>query len=184
MPPASGDSYAQLLLDPDNRELAPRAEALLYAADRAQHVASVIRPGLARGAIVVSDRYVDSSLAYQGVGRALSTAEVERLSQFATSGLKPDLTVLLDVRVSDGLTRTAKRDVRPDRLEAEPAEFHERVRAAFRALADAAPDRYLVIDASLSAEQIHHRITSRVGDFLPLLSPDLRPTVQLKVGRR
>jgi len=179
-----GRQLRKLLLDPDNGELAPRAEALLYAADRAQHVATVIRPGLARGAIVVSDRYVDSSLAYQGVGRALSTAEVERLSQFATSGLKPDLTVLLDVRVSDGLTRTSQRDARPDRLEAEPAEFHERVRAAFRALADAAPDRYLVIDASLSPAQIHHRITSRVGDFLPALSPDLRPTVQLKVGRR
>jgi len=179
-----GRQLRALLLDPDNGELAPRAEALLYAADRAQHVATVIRPGLARGAIVVSDRYVDSSLAYQGVGRALSTAEVERLSQFATSGLKPDLTVLLDVRVSDGLTRTSRRDARPDRLEAEPAEFHERVRAAFRALADAAPDRYLVIDASLSPEQIHHRITSRVGDFLPALAPDLRPTVQLKAGRR
>jgi dTMP kinase len=179
-----GRQLRQLLLDPENEELAPRAEALLYAADRAQHVATVIRPALARGAVVVSDRYVDSSLAYQGVGRALSTAEVDRLSQFATSGLRPDLTVLLDVRVSVGLARTAGRDAVPDRLEAESTAFHERVRAAFRELAEAGADRYLVIDAGLSPEAIHQQIVRRISDMVPAMSPDLQPTVQLKVGRR
>jgi dTMP kinase len=179
-----GRQLRHLLLDPDNGEISPRAEALLYAADRAQHVATVIRPALARGAVVVSDRYVDSSLAYQGVGRSLSTGEVERLSQFATSGLRPDVTVLLDVPVSDGLTRTSQRDELPDRLEAESDAFHERVRAAFRELAESSPDRYLVIDARLPAATIHQLIVRRIADFVPELSPDLQPTVQLKVGRR
>jgi dTMP kinase len=179
-----GRQLRQLLLDPDSGEIAPRAEALLYAADRAQHVATVIRPALARGAVVVSDRYVDSSLAYQGVGRSLSTGEIERLSQFATSGLRPDVTVLLDVPVTDGIARTSLRDELPDRLEAESAEFHERVRAAFRELAEASPDRYLVIDARLPAATIHQLIVRRIADFVPELSPDLQPTVQLKVGRR
>ncbi|HZV25123.1 MAG TPA: dTMP kinase [Acidothermaceae bacterium] len=179
-----GRRLRQLLLDPDSGEIAPRAEALLYAADRAQHVATVIRPALARGAVVVSDRYIDSSLAYQGVGRSLSTGEIERLSQFATSGLRPDVTVLLDVPVTDGLARTSVRDELPDRLEAESAAFHERVRAAFRELAEASPDRYLVIDAQLPAATIHQLIVRRIADFVPELSPDLQPTVQLKVGRR
>jgi dTMP kinase len=179
-----GRQLRLLLLDPDNGELSPRAEALLYAADRAQHVAAVLRPGLARGAIVVSDRYVDSSLAYQGAGRLLSTGEIERLSQFATSGLRPDLTVLLDVRVADGLGRTSKRDALPDRLQSESADFHERVRSAFRELAHAAPDRYLVIDAGLPIDEIHQQIVRRVSDVLPAISPDLRQTVQLKVARR
>jgi dTMP kinase len=179
-----GRQLRHLLLDPENGELAPRAEALLYAADRAQHVATVIRPALARGAVVVSDRYVDSSLAYQGVGRALSTAEIDRLSQFATSGLRPDLTVLLDVRVSEGLARTSQRDAVPDRLEAESTAFHERVRAAFRELAEAGADRYLVIDAGLSPEAIHLQIVRRISDMVPAMSPDLQPTVHLKVGRR
>jgi len=179
-----GGQLRRLLLDPDNGEIAPRAEALLYAADRAQHVATVIRPALARGAVVVSDRYVDSSLAYQGVGRSLSIGEIERLSQFATSGLRPDVTVLLDVPVTEGLGRTSLRDELPDRLEAESGAFHERVREAFRELADASPDRYLVIDASLPPATIHQIIVRRIADFLPELSPDLQPTVQLKVGRR
>jgi len=163
--------------------VSPRAEALLYAADRAEHVAAVIRPALARGAVVVSDRYVDSSLAYQGAGRDLSMSEIERLSQFATSGLKPDLTVLLDVRVSEGLSRMSRRDALPDRLESEPKEFHERVRAAFRALADAAPDRYLIVDAALPAAAIHDQIVRRLIDLLPAMTPDLHATVQLKVSR-
>jgi dTMP kinase len=178
-----GRQLRQLLLDPANDELSPRAEALLYAADRAQHVAVVIRPALARGAVVISDRYVDSSLAYQGVGRALSTGEIDRLSQFATSGLRPDLTVLLDVQVSEGLARTSERDVAPDRLEAESSAFHERVRAAFRELAEAAGDRYLVIDAGLPPDVIHQQIVRRISDMVPAMSPDLQATLQLKVGR-
>jgi dTMP kinase len=179
-----GRQLRQLLLDRDADALSPRAEALLYAADRAQHVAAVIRPALGRGAIVVTDRYVDSSLAYQGAGRALSTGEIDRLSQFATSGLKPDLTVLLDIRVSSGLARTSARDAHPDRLEAESAAFHERVRSAFRELADAAPDRYVIVDAELPAAEIHQQIVRRVSDVLPALSPDLRRKVHLKAGKR
>jgi dTMP kinase len=106
------------------------------------------------------------------------------LSQFATSGLRPDLTVLLDVRVADGLGRTSKRDALPDRLQSESADFHERVRSAFRELAHAAPDRYLVIDAGLPIDEIHQQIVRRVSDVLPAISPDLRQTVQLKVARR
>ncbi len=174
----------QLLLDPAN-DLSPRAEALLYAADRAEHVASVIRPALHRGAIVVTDRYVDSSLAYQGAGRALSSAEVERLSRFATSGLKPDLTVLLDVTVDQGLgragARAAKLDEAPDRLEAESVEFHQLVRAAFRELADRESDRYLVADAGLPQEVIHQLILARIHDLLPELAPGAGATVPIRL---
>jgi len=164
---AVGRRLRAMLLDPETGELSPRAEALLYAADRAEHVESVVRPALARGAIVVSDRYVDSSLAYQGAGRALSTNDVERLSQFATSGLKPDLTVLLDVRVSDGLARTSARDASPDRLESEGSDFHERVRIAFRDLADTDPSRYLVVDAAMSPALIHSIVLRRIATVLP-----------------
>lgn len=173
-----------LLLDPAN-DLSPRAEALLYAADRAEHVASVIRPALTRGAIVVTDRYVDSSLAYQGAGRALSTAEVERLSSFATSGLKPDLTVLLDVTVEQGLGRVVGRATEqheePDRLESESVDFHQLVRDAFRALADQDSQRYLVVDASLPRDVIHQLIVRRIGDLLPDVVPGLRPTEPIRL---
>jgi dTMP kinase len=181
---AIGRRLRELLLDPENTQLSPRAEALLYAADRAEHVASVIRPALARGAVVVSDRYVDSSLAYQGAGRDLSIGEIERLSQFATSGLRPDLTVLLDVRVDEGLARTSLRDAAPDRLEAEAPDFHERVRAAFRELANTAPGHYLVVDAALSPDVIHQLITKRLERVIPAASPNTRLTVPLKTVRR
>jgi dTMP kinase len=181
---AMGRRLREMLLDPATGELSARAEALLYAADRAEHVESVIRPALARGAVVVSDRYVDSSLAYQGAGRDLSFGEVDRLSQFATSGLKPDLTVLLDVRVEDGLARTSRRDAIPDRLEAEAEEFHERVRTAFRELANTAPDRYLIVDAAMAPEVIHQLVVVRLEKILPAASADSRLTVPLKVARR
>ena len=114
-----------VLLDTAHTGLSARAETLLYAADRAEHVASVIVPALERGAVVVTDRYVDSSLAYQGAGRNQPTAEVARLNQWATGGLVPDLTVLLDMPPANGLGRRARS---ADRLEAEPLDFHERVR--------------------------------------------------------
>ena len=176
---AIGRRLRDLLLDPASSGLSARAEALLYAADRAEHVESVLRPALARGAVVVSDRYVDSSLAYQGAGRDLSTAEVERLSQFATSGLKPDLTVLLDLQVSEGRARTSIRDARPDRLEAESAQFHETVRAAFRELADTDPGRYLVLDASAPAGELHALIVRRLEQVMPGPKPAPQPVVSL-----
>jgi dTMP kinase len=154
-----------LLLDPgpvDGGAIAPKAEALLYAADRAHHVTSVVRPALARGAIVISDRYVDSSLAYQGAGRTLPVDDVRWLSAWATGGLKPDLIVLLDIDPAIGLTRVGHRAGDTDRLEAEELPFHERVRYAFLDLASADPNRYLVLDASRPPEAVAAMVADRV----------------------
>jgi dTMP kinase len=153
-----------LLLDTTHTGLSPRSETLMYAADRAEHVASVIGPALERGAIVVTDRYVDSSLAYQGAGRLLPVSEVETLNQWATGGLMPDLTIVLDLPPAAGLQR---RERSGDRLEAEPAEFHERVRSGFLALSAAEPERYLLLDATRPSTEISREIQSRVRDLLP-----------------
>jgi dTMP kinase len=153
-----------VLLDTAHAGLNARAEALMYAADRAEHVAAVIRPAIERGAIVVTDRYVDSSLAYQGAGRTLPLGEVTRINRWATGGLTPDLTILLDLPPSEGLGRRARS---ADRLEAEPAEFHNRVRSGFRQLADAEPRRYLVLDATRPADEISQEIQDRVRELLP-----------------
>jgi dTMP kinase len=153
-----------LLLDTAHTGLSPRAETLMYAADRAEHVASVILPALDRGAIVVTDRYVDSSLAYQGAGRRLPLGEVTELNKWATGGLVPDLTILLDLAPVEGLGR---RERSADRLEAEPLDFHQRVRAGFRALADAEPQRYLVLDAGRPPAEISREIQARIRPMLP-----------------
>jgi dTMP kinase len=153
-----------LLLDNTHAGLSPLAETLMYAADRAEHVASVIRPALERGSIVVTDRYVDSSLAYQGAGRRLPVSEVATLNRWATGGLVPDLTILLDLSPMEGLVR---RERSADRLEAEPADFHQRVRSGFLALADAEPERYLVLDATKPPAEISREIQERVRDLLP-----------------
>jgi dTMP kinase len=149
----------------------PRAEALLYAADRAHHVATVVRPALTHGSVVVSDRYVDSSLAYQGAGRSLPTDEIAWLSAWATGRLKPDLVVLLDVTPEVGLARVGDRPAGADRLESESLEFHERVRHAFLDLAAADPNRYLVLDAGLPADEIAAIVLDRVGPLLPPAAP-------------
>ena len=153
-----------LLLDTAHTGMSPHAEALMYAADRAEHVASVIGPALARGAIVITDRYVDSSLAYQGAGRDLPVDEIARLNRWATGGRTPDLTILLDMDPMAGLSRRARS---ADRLEAEPADFHLRVRAGFQALARAEPARYLVLDADRPPGQITREIQERVRELLP-----------------
>ena len=152
--------------DEDDAPLAPRAEALLYAADRAHHVATVITPALQRGAVVLSDRYIDSSLAYQGAGRTLPPEEVAWLSRWATGGLKPDLVVLLDIDPAIGLARAARRS-HADRLEAESLAFHQRVRQAFRDLAAADPDRYLVVDATQPVDVIAFTVRDRIHRMLP-----------------
>ncbi len=144
----------------------PRAEALLYAADRAHHVATVVRPALARGAVVISDRYVDSSLAYQGAGRTLPVQEISWLSSWATGGLKPDLVVLLDVDPTVGLSRVDDRGEGQDRLESESRSFHERVRYAFLDLASADPKRYLVLDAARPMGEIADVVAARVNGLL------------------
>src|SRR5215213_4475185 len=148
----------------DGGDLTPRAEALLFAADRAHHVDTVVRPALERGAMVVSDRYADSSVAYQGSGRHLGVAEVGQLSRWATQGLVPDLTIVLDVDPAVGRTR---RGDAHDRLEAEPDDFHARVRARFLELARKAPSRYLVVDASLPPERVHELVHERLLQVLP-----------------
>lgn len=140
--------------------MTPRAEALLYAADRAHNIATVVRPAIETGKIVVQDRYIDSSLAYQGAGRVLSPAEIQSLNTWATEGLVPDLTVLLDLDPAVGKSRITS-DLY-DRLEAETAGFHTAVRGAYLALADAEPDRFLVLDATRSIEYLAASIRSRV----------------------
>jgi dTMP kinase len=162
-----GSRIRGLVLDRDKTEApSARAEALLYAADRAHHVATVVRPALARGAVVISDRYVDSSLAYQGAGRTLPVQEVSWLSAWATGGLKPDLVVLLDVDPGVGLTRVDARGVGADRLESESRAFHDRVRYAFLDLAAADPKRYLVLDASRPADEIAEAVAERLSGVL------------------
>ena len=145
--------------------IAPRAEALLYAADRAHHIATKVRPAIERGEIVIQDRYLDSSVAYQGAGRVLDATEVRNLSLWAAEGLLPDLTVLLDLSAEDGRVRMGER-TQYDRLEAEKDEFHERVRAAYLELAASEPHRFLVIDATLPVETIAATIRDRVSDLL------------------
>ena len=153
-----------LLLDTSHTGMSPHAEALMYAADRAEHVASVIAPALERGAIVITDRYVDSSLAYQGAGRNLPVDEIARFNWWATGGRTPDLTILLDMDPMAGLSRRTRS---ADRLEAEPADFHLRVRGGFLALARAEPDRYLMLDADRPPEEITRDIQDRIRDLLP-----------------
>ncbi|MFF2389754.1 dTMP kinase [Agromyces sp. NPDC058104] len=147
-------------------DIAPRAEALLYAADRAHHVATVVRPALERGEVVLQDRYIDSSVAYQGAGRVLDPAAVRGLSDWATEGLVPDLTVLLDLDAEAARGRLDEARTRYDRLEAEAAEFHDRVRSAYLGLAEAEPERFLVVDAAQPVEAIALAIRERVGALL------------------
>ncbi|KQT93465.1 thymidylate kinase [Marmoricola sp. Leaf446] len=157
-----GAEVRRIVLDPATGVLADRTEALLYAADKAEHVESVVLPALARDEVVVTDRYVDSTLAYQGAGRALDPGELEQVARWATGDLRPHLTVLLDLEPSRGLVRFAERD----RIEGESLEFHERVRAAFVALAGADPEHYLVLDARAEVDEIAALVWSRVEGLL------------------
>lgn len=139
--------------------VSPRAEALLFAADKAHHVDQLIRPALAGGAIVLTDRFTDSSVAYQGAGRALGAAEVHDLQMWAVDALVPDLTVIVDVSASEGRRR---RGVVHDRLESEGDDYHEAVRQHFLAMAAGHPERYLVVDGTLPPAQIHEAVTGRL----------------------
>jgi dTMP kinase len=146
--------------------IAPRAEALLYAADRSHHIHTVVRPALERGEIVLQDRYLDSSVAYQGAGRVLDSDEVRELSLWATERLMPNLTVLLDVPASVAKARQAQTERQYDRLEAEAEDFHTRVRESYLTLAEAEPERFLVIDGERPLEEIHQVIIDKVSDLL------------------
>jgi dTMP kinase len=136
----------------------------------------VIVPALARGAVVLTDRYVDSSMAYQGAGRDLAVREVFELSSWATQGVRPDLVVLLDVDPTLGLAR-ARRVGEPDRIEAESLAFHERVRELFLAIAARAPERYLVVAADLPVAEVAAQVRERLGPLLPAAAP--RPAVRV-----
>ncbi|MDH6124556.1 dTMP kinase [Kitasatospora sp. GP82] len=160
-----GQRLRALVLDVGNTGLSHRAEALIYAADRAEHVENVIRPALERGAVVITDRYMDSSIAYQGAGRDLAATEVARISRWATGGLVPDLTVVLDVDPTKARERFTEA---LDRLESEPTEFHTRVRSGFLALAAADPARYLVVDGSQQPAFVTTAIRHRLDRELPL----------------
>lgn len=149
-------------------DVSPRAEALLYAADRAHHIATVVRPALERGEVIIQDRYLDSSVAYQGAGRVLGRDEIRDLSLWATERLLPDLTVLLDLDPATARARLDAADKPFDRLEAERDEFHARVRAEYLALAAAEPERFLVLDASLPADEIAEAVRARVRVLLAL----------------
>ena len=170
-----GKDLRKILLGHETGEISPRAEALLYAADRAHHVFSVIRPGLDAGDVVITDRYFDSSAAYQGAGRVLNPSEVARISRWATESLYPTLTILIDVPAEVGLSRLQSRD----RLEAEPTEFHERVRQEFLQIAMMDPERYFVVDGTQSVEDIHSQIISRVAE-LPALKRNAQGPQQNK----
>ncbi|MFJ5549294.1 dTMP kinase [Streptomyces sp. NPDC093225] len=166
-----GKRLRSILLDVSSAGLSHRAEALMYAADRAEHVDTVVRPALERGAVVITDRYIDSSVAYQGAGRDLSPVEIARISRWATGGLVPNLTVLLDVSPQTARERFTEA---PDRLESEPEEFHQRVRAGFLTLAAADPGRYLVVDAGQDPESVTTVVRHRLDRMLPLSEAEVQ----------
>lgn len=163
--PPLAERIRELLLDPAGEAMAAETELLLMFAARAQHVRETIRPALARGAFVLSDRYTDSSYAYQGGGRGLPTATIAALEDFAVGPTRPDLTLLLDLPSRDGLARANGRS-RPDRIETEASEFFERVRAVFRARAAAEPARFRLIDAGRPLAEVAQALRSALDAFL------------------
>ncbi len=155
---AIAESIRAMLLDPANTAMSPLAELLLYEAARAQLIAEVIRPALDRGAIVVCDRFYDSTTAYQGAGRGLRNVDFTTLNRLATGGLTPDLTLFIDIPVEIGLAR-AKNGAEGDRIEREPAEFHNRVRQGFQAIAAAESNRVRRLDGERSVEDIAREVS-------------------------
>ena len=162
-----GRKLRRIVLSPETGRLADRTEALLYAADKAEHVDTVVQPALDRGEVVITDRYVDSMLAYQGAGRALDVDEVEQVARWATHDLRPHLTVVLDLEPERGLGRFAERD----RIEGESLDFHLRVREGFVRMAKADPDHYLVLDARADVDEIAEQVRAAVA---PLLAQAVR----------
>ncbi len=158
-----GAEIREMLLDTRFQEMDPTAEAILYAADRAQHVAEVIRPALRQGRLVVCDRYVDSSLAYQGTARGVGLEAVKNLNEWAMQDVYPDRTFLLDMPAKEGLARL---EGKRDRLESEPGLFHQKVRESFLTLSKLYPGRFVVIDGSLSRREIHAKIMQELEGLL------------------
>ncbi len=157
-----GRMLRTIVLSPETGKISDRTEALLYAADKAEHVDSVVQPALDRGAVVITDRYVDSMLAYQGAGRVLDLAEVEDVARWATHDLRPHLTVVLDLEPEHGLGRFEERD----RIEGESMDFHERVREGYLRMAKADPDHYLVLDARADRDEITGQVCAAVAPLL------------------
>ena len=167
-----GNQIRDVLHDPVNTAMDATAEILLYSADRAQHVAQCIRPALAAGKIVVSDRYYDSTLAYQGYGRGLDLEMLRAITAFATAGLKPDLTLYLDIAPEEGLQRRQAGGEEWNRLDAETLDFHRRVRAGYMALIAQESERWVVIDAARSVEEVQGAIRAEVGARLEKVRSD------------
>jgi dTMP kinase len=161
-----GEKLRALVLEHGHGEIDARTEALIFSASRAAHVEQVIRPALERGDVVLCDRFIDSSVAYQGAGRGLGLTEVRELNLWATERLLPDLTVLLDVAPQQGRDRRTAGHAAEDRLESEPDDFHSRIRGAFLELADAAPEKYLVLDASAAREELTEAIMDRIRELI------------------
>lgn len=161
-----GAAIRELLLDPANQGLSPQAEALLYAADRAEHVAQVIRPALKAGRVVISDRYLDSSLAYQGLARGLGVSAIEDISRWATGGLLPDLVILLDVSAPEGRRRTSGPERAADRMEQEGDDFHAKVARGYWALSRAYPERFAVIDGGAGPDEVASSIRRHIEKLL------------------
>jgi dTMP kinase len=169
---ALGRLIRAALLDPAHGHVEPLAELLLYAADRAQHVRELVRPALAAGSIVLSDRYADATVAYQGYGRGFDLNLIAELNELATGGLKPDLTLLFDLDVTTGLSRVNRRgddlsaEAQADRLDREPSEFHERVRRGYLEMAAREPERFQIIPADRSVEEVHKLVIAAVQAFI------------------
>lgn len=169
-----GDEVRRLLLNPD-RSLTPRGELFLYLAARAQHVEERIRPALADGSVVISDRFIDASVAYQGYGRNLGADRVRSLNDMATGGLVPDLTFILDLDPEVGLRRARRNSEEEwetaggDRLEREELAFHRRVRSGYRALAESADERCVLLDGTASIEQTNRSVRRHVRERLDIL---------------
>jgi dTMP kinase len=157
-----GKEMRRIVLSPETGELAHKTEFLLYLADKSEHIETLVQPALDRGEVVITDRYVDSTLAYQGAGRALDADELEEVARWATGDLRPHLTVVLDLEPSAGLARFEGRD----RIEGESLEFHQRVRASFVELAARDPEHYLVLDARAPIGEIAAAIAERVAPLL------------------
>ncbi len=162
------EQIRDILLNPDHSEMAVTTELLLYTASRAQHVSEVIKPALEAGKIVISSRFADAMVVYQGYGRGLDLERINRLNRIATDGVTPDVTVVLDLPVEIGLQRVRKRRGGLDRLEREKIEFHQRLRDGYRALAEQEPQRIKIIDAQASPKQVYTQIQGAVQPLLQM----------------
>ena len=179
-----GERIRELLLDPECREMSAQTEARLYAAARAQHVSQKIVPALREGKIVLCDRFVDSSLVYQGIGRGLGVERIRELNRFATGETEPDVTIVLQIDYEEGLRRKSRQYAgQLDRMEQQQGSFHQKVHDGFYELAAWSPERVRVVDGSKDPESVHTMIMKELESFLKRFSPDHKKSIQKGVGR-